>query len=112
MRLANGKLTTTDGPFAESKEARVDGMIDRLIEAGMLDPERTDRSLLRLQVLTQVFFWVPAALVGAPDRDPAEQLDLHARAALALFLVYATAAGRRQLSQILGPSRTRRAPRR
>jgi hypothetical protein len=39
------------------REARVDGMIERLIEAHMLDAERTDRALLRLQVLTQVFFW-------------------------------------------------------
>jgi AcrR family transcriptional regulator len=88
-----------------AREARVDGVIARLIEAHMLDAERTDRALLRLQVLTQIFFWVPSALVAAPDRDPAERLDLHARAALAQFAVYATPAGRRQLTPLLGTSR-------
>jgi AcrR family transcriptional regulator len=104
-----------------AREARVDAVIARLIEARMLDAERTDRALLRLQVLTQIFFWVPSALVAAPDRDPAERLDLHARAALALFAVYATPLGRRQLTPLLGTlrpvrprqaaSRARRSPR-
>ena len=88
-----------------AREARVDGLIARLIEARMLDAERTDRVLLRVQVLTQVFFWVPSALIAAPDRDPADRLDLHARAALGLFTIYATPAGRRQLMPLLGTSR-------
>ena len=88
-----------------AREARVDGMIARLIQARMLDAERTDSALLRLQVLTQIFFWVPSALIAAPDRDPAERLDLHARAALALFATYATPVGRRQLTPLLGTSR-------
>ena len=83
------------------REARVDAVIGRLVDAGLLDAERTDRGLLRLQLLTQVFFWVPAALLAAPDRDPAERLDLHARSALALFLPDATPAGRRQLEPLL-----------
>lgn len=90
-----------------AREARVDAVIARLIEARMLDAERTDRALLRLQVLTQIFFWLPSALMAAPDRDPAERLDLHARAALALFAIYATPGGRRQLTPLL---RTRRPP--
>lgn len=89
-----------------AREARVDGVIARLIEAHMVDAERTDRALLRLQVLTQIFFWVPSALIAAPDRDPAERLDLHARAALALFAVFATPVGRRQLMPLLGSSRS------
>jgi hypothetical protein len=88
-----------------AREARVDGVIARLIEGQLLDAKRTDRALLRLQVLTQIFFWVPSALIAAPDRDPAKRLDLHARAALALFMVYATPAGRRQLTALLGTSR-------
>ena len=69
---------------------------------------RTTRSWRRPwggSTLTQVFFWLPAAIVAAPDRDPAECLDGHARAALALFLAYCTPAGRRQLEAVLEPSR-------
>jgi AcrR family transcriptional regulator len=82
-----------------AREQRVDRIIAHLIEADMLDAERTkeDQPLLRLQVLTQIFFWVPAALLAAPDGDPADRLDLHARSALALFLAYTTPAGKRQL---------------
>ncbi len=83
-----------------AREARADGMIARLIEAGLLDGECTDRALLRQQLLTQIFFWIPSALLAAPDRDPAERLDFHARAALALFAAYATPAGRRQLARL------------
>ena len=87
-----------------AREARVDGVIARLIEGRWLDAARTDRALLRLQVLTQIFFWVPSALLAAPDRDPSTCLDLHARAALALFAVHATPAGRRQLAPLLASS--------
>ncbi len=91
-----------------AREARIDGVITRLLEARMLDAELLDRALLRLQVLTQVFFWVPSALLAAPEGDLSERLDLHARAALALFAVYATPAGRRQLAPLLGGPRARR----
>jgi AcrR family transcriptional regulator len=84
-----------------AREARVDSVIARLIEARLLDETRTDRTLLSLQVLTQFFFWVPSALMAAPDRDPADRLDRHARAILALFVVYATPAGRRQLAPLI-----------
>lgn len=82
-----------------AREQRVDRIIAHLIEADMLDAERTkeDHPLLKLQILTQIFFWVPAALLAAPDGDPADRLDLHARSTLALFLAYATPAGKRQL---------------
>lgn len=93
-----------------AREQRVDGLIGRLVQERLLDAERTDRALLRLQVLTQVFFWVPSALLAAPHRDPAERLDLHARAALALFMVYATPAGRRQLAPLVAAPRPQRSP--
>ena len=88
------------------REARVDHIVQGLVDAGMLDEQRTVRtaSELRRQFLTQVFFWLPAAIVEAPDRDPAERLDAHARAALALFLGYCTPAGRRQLEAVLAPA--------
>ncbi len=86
------------------RERRVDVVVKLLVEAGMLDAERTRhaRSRLRQQILTQVFFWLPAAILAAPAEDPAERLDTHAGAALALFLPYCTAAGRRQLEALLG----------
>jgi AcrR family transcriptional regulator len=86
-----------------AREARVDTVVARLIAAGLLDRKRTEHALpqLRQQILTQVFFWLPAAIVASPDRDPAESLEAHARAALALFLAYCTPAGRRQLKALL-----------
>lgn len=85
------------------RERRVDLIVDRLSAAGLLDPRLAEHALptLRRQLLTQVFFWLPAAIVSAPDRDPAESLDAHARAALALFLPCCTPAGRRELESIL-----------
>lgn len=87
-----------------AREGRVDAVVARLVAAGLLERTRTERALpqLRRQVFTQVFFWLPAAIVSAPDRDPAESLDAHARAALALFLAYCTPVGRRQLEALLG----------
>ena len=102
LMLSLPRLRALHTRMQRAREARVDGIIARLIEARLLDAERSDRSLLRLQLLTQVFFWVPSALLNAPDRDPAERLDLHARAALALFIPCATAAGRRQLIRLVG----------
>jgi AcrR family transcriptional regulator len=86
-----------------AREARVDSIVVHLIDADLLDRKRTTRALpqLRQQILTQVFFWLPAAIVAAPDRDPAEYLDAHARAALALFRAYCTPAGQRQLEALL-----------
>jgi AcrR family transcriptional regulator len=94
-----------------TREARVDGIVAGLTEAGLLDRNRVKRALplLRQQVLTQVFFWLPAAILAAPDRDPAERLDVHARAVLALFLASCTPAGRRQLDALLRPEPSTRA---
>lgn len=85
------------------RERRVDAVVKLLVEAGVLDAERTRRasSRLRQQILTQVLFWLPAAILAAPDQDPAELLDSYAGAALALFLPYCTAADRRQLAALL-----------
>lgn len=86
-----------------AREARVDGIVARLVDAGSLDAERVARALpqLRQQMLTQVVFWLPSAILAAPDRDPAVALDDHVRAALALFRAYCTPAGRRQLDALL-----------
>lgn len=86
-----------------AREQRVAGIVSRLIDARLLDPDRAQRALprLRIQIFTQVFFWLPAALLIAPDQDPRERLDAHARAALALFLPCCTPAGRRKLDALL-----------
>jgi AcrR family transcriptional regulator len=96
-----------------AREARVDGIVARLIESGSLDDDRATRALpqLRQQILTQVAFWLPAAILAAPDRDPAHALDAHARSALALFRAYATSAGRRRLDALLDVTRPRNAGR-
>jgi AcrR family transcriptional regulator len=86
-----------------ARETRVDGIVTRLIESGALDGEATTRALpqLRQQILTQVFFWLPSAILAAPGRDPSEKLDAHARAAMALFRAYCTPRGRRRLEALL-----------
>ena len=93
------------------REARIAHIVQSLVDAGMLDERATARTgaELRRQFFTQVFFWLPAAIVEAPDRDPAKRLDVHARAVLALFLGYCTPVGRRQLDGLLAT--TGRSPR-
>lgn len=92
-----------------ARDARIDHLIGGLIDANLLDRATTThlRPVLRQQILTQVFFWLPAAIIAAPERDPAERLDAHARAALALFRGYCTPAGRRQLDALLGATPVR-----
>lgn len=86
-----------------AREARVDNLFERLGKAGLLDRRQVTRGLplLRQQFLTQVFFWLPSALIFAPGTDPAARMDLHARAAMALFRAYCTPSGRRQLERVL-----------
>lgn len=93
--------------WQQTREARVESIVARLIDSGLLDRRRTTRALpqLRRQMFTQVFFWLPAAIVAAADRDPAESLDAHARSVLALFRAYCTPAGRRRLEALLGTTR-------
>lgn len=90
-------------PMHREREARIDRLAARLTDAGLLDSERTKRALprLRVQLATQVAFWLPSAILAAPSRDPAERLDVHAHAALALFLPLCTPAGKRQLERVL-----------
>lgn len=85
-----------------AREARVDTLVGRLIDARLLERKRTEHALplLRLQLLTQIMFWVPSAIVAAPDADPADRIDIHARSVMALFLVYCTPSGRRQLAPL------------
>ena len=42
---------------------------------------------------------LPSAILAAPDRDPADRLELHARAAMALLLPVCTPSGRRKLDR-------------
>jgi AcrR family transcriptional regulator len=90
-------------PMQRARDARVDVLARRLVGAGLLDAERTKHALplLRTQLVTQVAFWLPAAILAEPKRDPIERLDIHARAALALFLPLCTPTGKRQLQRVL-----------
>jgi AcrR family transcriptional regulator len=85
------------------RESRVDAIVARLVAARLLDRRRAERALpqLRIQLLTQIMFWLPAALCAAPDRDPAARLDAHLKAALAVFLPHCTITGRRGLDAVL-----------
>ena len=85
------------------RDARTERVLGKLIAAGLLDGERVKERLveLRLQIFTQIFFWLPCAILAAPDSDPARRLALHARAALALLLPYCTPSGRRRLEALL-----------
>jgi AcrR family transcriptional regulator len=82
---------------------RVDAIVERLTGAKLLDARKIEGRLtiLRQQIVTQLFFWIPSAIVAAPDRDPAASLDDHARAVLALFSDFCTPLGRRQLEGLL-----------
>ncbi|HLK12460.1 MAG TPA: TetR/AcrR family transcriptional regulator [Candidatus Binatia bacterium] len=105
LLVASPKLRALHRRMQRARDARVDHMIESLIDAGLLDPKTTARARpeLRQQLFTQVFFWLPAAVVAAPGRDPAARLDAHARAVLALFAGCCTPAGRRQLEGLLTP---------
>lgn len=85
------------------RAARANTIIDDLIGAGLLDEQKVAprRDELRRQLFTQIFFWLPSALASSPDRDPADDIDGAARAAMALFLPYCTTAGRKQLDALL-----------
>jgi len=86
-----------------ARDARTDRLLGRLVTAGLLDGDRVKQRLpeLRVQLFTQIFFWLPSAILAAPDADPAERLELHARAALGLLLPFCTPAGRRKLEPLL-----------
>lgn len=102
LLVAIPELRKMHGPMQAAREARVDGLLARLLEVGLIAPRTVQRhrAELRQQLFTQVFFWLPSAIVSAPSRDPAKSLDAHARATLALFLPFCTAAGRRQIEAL------------
>jgi hypothetical protein len=54
------------------RDARTERILGRLVAAGLLEGERVKQRLpeLRVQVFTQIFFWLPSAILAAPDRDP------------------------------------------
>ena len=85
------------------RDARTERILGRLVAGGLLDGERVKQRLaeLQLQIFTQVFFWLPSAILAAPSADPARRLDLHARAAMALLLPFCTPGGRRKLEALL-----------
>lgn len=86
-----------------ARDTRTERLLARLVAAGLLDGARVKQRLpeLRVQIFTQIFFWVPSAILAAPGRDPAERLELHARAALSLLLPFCTTGGRRKLEALL-----------
>lgn len=101
--VAFPELRSLHAETQRGREARIDRLVSKLVHDGLLDAGRIGRQLprLRLQIFTQVFFWLPSAMLSAPDSDPSERLDLHARAALALFIPYCTTAGRLKLEALL-----------
>ena len=86
-----------------ARDVRTERILARLVSAGLLDGARVKQRLpeLRLQLFTQVFFWLSSAILVAPDGDPADRLELHLRAAMALLLPVCTPSGRRKLESRL-----------
>lgn len=85
------------------RQARIEGVIAELLGLGLLDGDKLKprAAELRRQIFTQVFFWLPSAVVSDPEGDPLDSLDACARAVMALFLPYCTASGRKQLEALL-----------
>ena len=103
VMLALPSLRAFHDRLQRARESRVDALVSRLVAARLLERRRAERALpqLRIQLLTQVMFWLPSALCTAPDRDPALALNAHVRAALALFIPLCTVTGRRGLEAVL-----------
>ena len=103
LLVAFPELRPLHDEMQRARDGRTERILGKLVAAGLLDEGRMKQRLaeLRLQIFTQVFFWLPSAILAAPDGDPARRLDLHARAAMALLLPYCTAGGRRRLEALL-----------
>jgi AcrR family transcriptional regulator len=101
--VAYPELRPLHDEMQKGRDARTERLLGRLIAAGLLDGERVKQRLpeLRVQIFTQIFFWLPSAILAAPDRDPADRLEVHARAAMALLLPVCTASGRRKLEALI-----------
>ena len=100
LLTAYPELRALHDEMQKVRDARTERILGRLVAAGLLEGERVKQRLpeLRVKVFTQIFFWLPSAILAAPDRDPADRLELHARAAMALLLPVCTASGRRKLT--------------
>jgi AcrR family transcriptional regulator len=99
LLVAFPELRPLHEEMQRARDARTERILGRLVAEGLLDGERVKARLpeLRVQLFTQIFFWLPSATLSAPDSDPAERLELHLRAALVQLLPYCTPSGRRKL---------------
>ncbi|HZJ55808.1 MAG TPA: TetR/AcrR family transcriptional regulator [Myxococcaceae bacterium] len=103
LLVAFPELRPVHEEMQRRRDARTERIVGKLVAGGLLDGERVKQRLpeLRLQLFTQIFFWLPSAILAAPDAEPAERLELHLRSALALLLPYCTPGGRRRLEALL-----------
>jgi AcrR family transcriptional regulator len=103
LLVAFPELWPVHAEMQRARDVRTERILGKLVASGLLDAERVEHRLpeLRLQLFTQIFFWLPSAILAAPDGDPAERLELHLCAALALLLPYCTPTGRRRLEAML-----------
>ena len=103
LLVAFPELRPVHVEMQRARDLRTERILGRLVAGGLLDGERVKRRLpeLRMQLFTQIFFWLPSATLAAPDADPADRLELHLRAAMALLLPYCTPSGRRRLEAVL-----------
>ena len=103
LLVAFPQLRPVHAEMQRARDVRTERILGKLVAGGLLDGERVKQRLpeLRLQLFTQIFFWLPSAILAAPDKDPAERLELHLRGAMALLLPYCTPTGRRRLEAML-----------
>ncbi|RPH71394.1 MAG: TetR/AcrR family transcriptional regulator [Myxococcaceae bacterium] len=103
LLVAFPELRPVHVEMQRARDLRTERILGKLVSGGLLDGERVKRRLpeLRMQLFTQIFFWLPSAILAAPDADPADRLELHLRAAMALLLPYCTPGGRRRLETVL-----------
>jgi AcrR family transcriptional regulator len=103
LLVAFPELRPVHAEMQRARDVRTERILGKLVAGGLLDGERVKHRLaeLRLQLFTQIFFWLPSAILAAPDGDPADRLEHHLRAAMALLLPYCTPSGRRRLEALL-----------
>jgi AcrR family transcriptional regulator len=103
LLVAFPELRPVHAEMQRARDVRTERILGKLVAGGLLDGERVKQRLpeLRLQLFTQIFFWLPSAILASPDKDPSDRLELHLRAAMALLLPYCTPTGRRRLEALL-----------